>query len=258
MDVFEEHKCRTAFTVGPLGFWEFNRLPFGLNNAPATYQRLMEQCFGDLNMKICAIYLDDLIFFSSSFEEHLERLDRVLNRLKECNLKLNPKKCMFLQTEVKYVGHIVSQKGIWADPEKTDKVKNWPTPKNAEEVRKFTSFAGYYRRFVKDFSKIAKPLTELHPTTTVKSGKKVKSVKPFVWGKAQQEAFNKLKDLLSSPPVLGYANYDSPFELHTDASSSGLEAVLYQKQNEKMRVISYASRGLKRSEKNYPAAKLEF
>ena len=259
VEVFEEHKCRTAFTVGPLGFWEFNRLPFGLNNAPATYQRLMEQCLGgDLNMKICAIYLDDLIIFSSSLEEHLERLDRVLNRLKECNLKLNPKKCMFLQTEVKYVGHIVSEKGIRADPEKIDKVKNWPTPTNAEEVRKFTSFAGYYRRFVKDFSKIAKPLTELHPNTAVKSGKKVKSVKPFVWGKAQQEAFNKLKDLLSSPPVLGYANNDSPFELHTDASSSGLGAVLYQKQNEEMRVISYASRGLKRSEKNYPAAKLEF
>ena len=92
MEVFGEHKCRTAFTVGPLGFWEFNRLPFGLNNAPATYQRLMAQCLGDLNMKICAIYLDDLIIFSSSLEEHLERLDRVLNRLKECNLKLNPQK----------------------------------------------------------------------------------------------------------------------------------------------------------------------
>lgn len=196
VEVFEEHKCRTAFTVGPLGFWEFNRLPFGLNNAPATYQRLMEQCLGDLNMKICAIYLDDLIVFSSSLEQHLERLDRVLNRLKECNLKLNPKKCMFLQTKVKYVGHIVSEKGTRADPEKIDKVKNWPTPKNAEEVRKFTSFAGYYRRFVKDISKITKPLTELHSNTTIKSGKKVKSVKPFVWGKAQQEAFNKLKDLL--------------------------------------------------------------
>ena len=98
VEVLEEHKCRTAFTVGPLGFWEFNRLPFGLSNAPATYQRLMEQCLGDLNMKICAIYLDDLIIFSSTLEEHLERLDIVLRRLKECNLKLNLKKCKFLQT----------------------------------------------------------------------------------------------------------------------------------------------------------------
>lgn len=91
VEVFEEHKCRTAFTVGPLGFWEFNRLPFGLNNAPATYQRLMEQCLGDLNMKICAIYLDDLIIFSNSLEQHLEILDKVLNRLKECNLSLMPR-----------------------------------------------------------------------------------------------------------------------------------------------------------------------
>lgn len=258
VELLEEHKCRTAFTVGPLGFWEFNRLPFGLNNAPATYQRLMEQCLGDLNMKICAIYLDDLIIFSSTLEEHLDRLDQVLTRLRECNLKLSPKKCKFLQTKVKYVGHIVSENGVEADPDKIEKVKNWPTPQNAEEVRQFTSFAGYYRRFVKDFSKIAKPLTDLHPNTTIKNGKKVKSSKPFTWGKEQQVAFDQLKTALSTHPVLGYADYDLPFELHTDASSKGLGAVLYQKQNGKLRVISYASRGLKRSEKNYPAAKLEF
>ena len=258
VDVLEEHKCRTAFTVGPLGLWEFNRLPFGLSNAPATYQRLMEQCLGDLNMKICAIYLADLIIFSSTLEEHLERLDMVLQRLKECNLKLSPSKCKFLQTKVKYVGHIVSENGVEADPEKIEKVRNWHTPKNGDEIRQFTSFAGYYRRFVKDFSKIAKPLTDLHPNTTVKNGKKVKTSKPFVWGIEQQNAFEQLKDALSSQPVLGYADYNLPFELHTDASSKGLGAVLYQKQDGKMRVISYASRGLKRSEKNYPAAKLEF
>ena len=258
VEVLKEHKCRTAFTVGPLGFWEFNRLPFGLSNAPATYQRLIEQCLGDLNMKICAIYLDDLIIFSSTLEEHLERLDIVLRRLKECNLKLNLKKCKFLQTKVKYVGHIVSENGVEADPEKIEKIRNWPTPKNAEEVRQFTSFAGYYRRFVKDFSKIAKPLTELHPNTTVKNGKKVKSSKPFVWQTDQQNAFDQLKEALMSHPVLGYPNYNTPFELHTDASAKGLGAVLYQRQNDKLGVISYASRGLKRSEKNYPAAKLEF
>ena len=103
VEIFEEHKCRTAFTVSPLGFWEFNRLPFGLNNSPATYQRLVEQCLSDLNMKICAIYLHDLITFSDSLEEHLNRLDKVLTRLKQCNLKLNPKKCSFLQSKVKYV-----------------------------------------------------------------------------------------------------------------------------------------------------------
>lgn len=258
VEVLEEHKCRTAFTVGPLGFWEFNRLPFGLNNAPATYQRLMEQCLGDYNMKICAIYLDDLIIFSDSLEEHLKRLDMVLKRLKECNLKLNPKKCKFLQRKVKYVGHIVSENGVEADPEKIEKVVNWPKPKNPEEVRQFTSFAGYYRRFVKDFSKIAKPLTDLHPNTCYKNGKKVQSHKPFEWGMLQQKAFDNLKQALSSPPVLAYANYDKPFEVHTDASQKGLGAILYQKQDGKLRVISFASRGLKRSEKNYPASKLEF
>ena len=217
VELLEEHNCRPAFTVGPLGFWEFNRLPFGLNNAPATYQRLMEQCLGDLNMKICAIYLDDLIIFSSTLEEHLYRLDKVLTRLRECNLKLSPKKCNFLQTKVKYVGHIVSENGVEADPEKVEKVKNWPTPQNAEEVRQFTSFAGYYRRFVKDFSKIAKPLTDLHPNTTIKNGKKVKPLKPFIWVKEQQVAFDQLKTALSTHPVLGYADYDLPFELHIDA-----------------------------------------
>ena len=141
---------------------------------------------------------------------------------------------------------------------KLKKIRNWPTPKNAEEVRQFTSFAGYYRRFVKDFFKIAKPLTELHPNTTVKNGKKVKSSKPFVWQTDQQNAFDQLKEALMSHPVLGYPNYNTPFELHTDASAKGLGAVLYQRQNDKLRVISYASRGLKGSEKNYPAAKLEF
>ena len=258
VEVLEQHKCRTAFTVGPLGFWEYNRLPFGLNNAPATYQRLMEQCLGDYNMEICAIYLDDLTIFSSTLEEHLKRLDMVLSRLKECNLKLNPKKCSFLQTKVKYVGHIVSENGVEADPEKIDRVINWPKPKNGEEVRQFTSFTGYYRRFLKDFSKIAKPLTDLHPYTTLKNGKKIKSCKPFVWGAEQQEAFNQLKKALLSSPILGYADYTIPFELHIDASLKGLGAVLYQKQNGCFKVISYASRGLIRSEKNYPAAKLEF
>ena len=257
VELLEEHKCRTAFTVGPLGFWEFNRLPFGLCNAPASYQRLMEQCLGDLNMKICCIYLDDLIIFSDTLEEHLERLNTVLNRLKECNLKLSSKKCKFLQRRVKYIEHIVSEFGVEVDAEKVKNVINWPKPKNGDEVRQFTAFAGYYRRFVKDFSKIAKPLTELHPNTCLKNGKKVKSSKPYNWGPEQEEAFQKLKNALSSPPVLGYANYASPFEVHTDASLKGLGAVLYQKQEGILHPISFASRGLKKSEKNYPAAKLE-
>ena len=111
----------------------------------------MEECLSDYNMEVCATYLDDIIFLDS-LEEHLNRLDMVLKRLKECNMKLNPKKkCKLLQTKVKYVDHIVSENGAEPDPEKLDKVKNWSKPKNAEEIRQFTSFAGYYRRFVNDF-----------------------------------------------------------------------------------------------------------
>ena len=102
VSVEDEHKCRTAFTVGPLGFYEYNKMPFGLSNSPATYQRLMEECLGPLNMKICVIYLDDLIIFSDSFEQHLERLDIVLTRLRECNLKLSADKCFFPTGESKF------------------------------------------------------------------------------------------------------------------------------------------------------------
>lgn len=264
VEIVEEHKERTAFTVAPLGFFEYNRMAMGLANAPATYQRLMEDCLGDLHLNICLVFLDDIIIFSDTFEEHLERIDRVLIRLQECGLKLNPKKCSFCQEKVKYVGHVVSARGIEADPEKCEKVRNWPQPRTPEEVRQFLGFAGYYRRFVKGFSKIAKPLTELMPTPVKgkpkKKGKKVEktSPKPWTWGPEQDIAFNTLKECLSQPPVLGFADYSQPFELHTDASGSGLGAVLYQEQDGQKRALSYASRGLSKSERNYPAHKLEF
>lgn len=116
----------------------------------------MEECLGDLNMKICVIYLDDVIIFANSYEEHLERLYLIFNRLRECNLKLNAKKCKLFQKQVKYVGFIVSADGISTDPDKVQKVLEWPVPKHPDEVRQFLRFAGFYRRFIKDFSKIVK------------------------------------------------------------------------------------------------------
>ncbi len=228
VEIQEQHKERTAFTVGPLGFYEYNRMPFGLCNAPATYQRLMENCLSGLHLKICLIYIDDLIVFSKTYEEHLERLERVFQRLSECGLKLSPKKCKFFKHRVKYVGYILSEDGIQADPEKIDKIKDWPTPQNPEEVRKFLGFAGYYRKFVKDFSKIAKPLSELMPKTQTKKSRqrKDKQIKvPWIWGTVQERSFQELKDRLT---ILGYADYTQPFELYVDASTHGLGAVLYQ------------------------------
>jgi transposase InsO family protein len=260
VELEEDHKQRTAFTVGPLGFFEYNRMPFGLVNAPATYQRLMEECLGDLHTTICFIYLDDLIIFSKTYEEHIERLEMIFQRLEKHNLKLSPKKCSFFQRRVKYVGHIVSENGVEADPEKIDKVVNWPTPTTPEEVRKFLGFAGYYRKYVKDFAKITKPLSELMPAPTrTKAGRRKQQVPvEWKWGDEQDKAFTKIKELLSSPPILGYADYSTPFELHTDASQQGLGAVLYQKQDGKLRVISFASRGVSKTERNYSAHKLEF
>ena len=254
VEIDEHHKERTAFTVGPLGFFEYNRMPFGLSNAPATYQRLMELCLDGLHLSICFIYLDDVIIFSNSFEEHLDRLQKVLERIRQSGLKLSPKKCFFFQEKVKYVGHVVSQVGIEADPDKIEKVRSWPTPTTSgEQVRQFLGFAGYYRKFVKNFSKIAKPLLELMPAP-----KKSSKDKKWQWGDAEQRAFEELKVALTSPPVLGYPDYQTPFEVHVDASQAGLGAVLYQKQEGHKRVICYASRGLSRSEKHYSAFKLEF
>ena len=257
VEVEESHKERTAFTVGPLGFFEYNKMPFGLSNSPATYQRLMEECLGDYNMKICVIYLDDLIIFANSFEEHQERLQKVLQRLRECNLKLSGEKCFFLQERVKFLGHVVSGQGVETDPDKTDRVKNWPTPTNPDDLRSFVAFAGYYRRFVKDFSKVTKPLTALLPPTSTKKNRK-KVIVLWIWKKEQEDAFQLIKSLLTSPPILAYPDFKKSFELHTDASASGLGAVLYQEQEDKKRVIAYASRCLSRSEKNYSAFKLEF
>ena len=258
VEILEDHKERTAFSVGPLGFFEFNRMPFGLTNSPATYQRLMEECLADYNLKICCIFIDDIIIFGKTYEEHLENLRLVFQRIREANLKLSPNKCDFFKRKVKYVGHIVSEAGIEIDPDKTERVVNWPKPTSPEDVRRFLGFVGYYRRFIQDFSKISRPLTDLIPTPNKKSKKKSKNPREWIWGKDQDTAFETLKQHLVSAPILGYANSSLPYELHTDASGSALGAVLYQEQDGAKRVISYASRGLNKAERNYPPHKREF
>ena len=255
VEVEESHKERTAFSVANLGFYEYVKMPFGLSNSPATYQRLMEECLGELNMTICVVYLDDLIIFSDTFEEHLYRLDLVFTRLKECNLKLSPEKCFFIQDKVPFLGHIVSKDGIETDPAKIDRIKNWPTPTNYDELRSFLAFCGYYRRFIKDFSKITLPLAEMQPPTVSKTKK---PTNPWLWTENEQHIFENLKEILTKPPILAYPDFTKPFELHTDASGKSLGAVLYQSEGKLKRVIAYASRALTNSEKNYSAYKLEF
>ena len=254
----EEHIERTAFSVSPLGFFEFVSMPFGLTNSPATFQRLMENCMGNLHLNQCLIYLDDIIVYSSTLEEHINRLEAVFDKLSSAGLKLKPSKCEFFKSEVKYLGHIVSSDGVKTDPDKIKVVVDWPVPNSVKDVQRFLGFSGFYRRFVPGYSKIAKPLHSLlqgHNSTSKSS--KSKHGK-FFWSDDSQKAFDTLKSKLTSTPVLAFADYTLPFELHTDASGTGLGAILYQTQNNQKRVIAYASRGLNPSEKNYPAHKLEF
>lgn len=151
VDIEENDRPKTAFTVGPLGFYQFTRLPFGLCNSPATFQRLMERAMGELHMKEAFSFLDDALIPSNGVEEQLSRLRHVFEKMRANNLKLNPGKCLLFRREVSYCGHIVSDEGVKTGTEKTARVKKWPTPTNAREVRQFLGFAGYYRRFVKDF-----------------------------------------------------------------------------------------------------------
>ena len=256
----EADKHKTAFSVGPLGFFECNRMAFGLCNAPASFQRLMERCMGELHLRECLIYLDDIIIFSKTFDEHLVRLENVFRQLEHHGLKLKGSKCEFFQRQVQYLGHIVSDRGVQTDPDKIAALKEWQPPSNIKELRSFLGFAGYYRRFVRNYSSIVKPLNALlvgHPTNK-KLKKKKKAATPWNWGPEQQTAFDCIIEKLTSPPVLAYADYTKPFVLNTDASGDGLGAVLYQEHDGKEHVIAYASRGLRASECNYPAHKLEF
>lgn len=268
IEVDEADKPKTAF-VCPIGFWEFNRMPQGITNAPSTFQRLMEKCMGDMNLKEVLVFLDDIIVFSKTLEEHETRLIKVLNRLKEYGLKLSPEKCKFFQTSVRYLGHVVSRNGVETDPEKVKALQTWPVPTDLKELRSFLGFAGYYRRFIKSYSNLVKPLTNLtsgYPP--LRKGIKPKANtpqyhdprKPFGerWTPECEQAFRAIIERLTTAPILGFADPKLPYTLHTDASTMGLGAALYQEQEGQMRVIAYASRGLSKSESRYPAHKLEF
>lgn len=268
IEMNESDKHKTAF-VCPFGFWEFNRMPQGVTNAPSTFQRLMEKCMSDIHLKEVLVFLDDLIVFSNTLEEHETRLIHVLSRLEEYGLKLSPDKCKFFQTSVCYLGHIVSSDGVKTDPEKVQALKTWPRPQTLKELQSFLGFSGYYRRFVKDYSRIVKPLTNLtagYPPrrkgvkVNLSDGKYLSPKEPFGerWDAECQQAFEAIIHKLTSSPVLGYADPKLPYVLHTDASTTGLGAALYQEQEGHLRVIAYASRGLSCSEARYPAHKLEF
>ena len=256
VELEEEAKPLTTFTMGPLGFWEYECMPFGLTNAPAAFQRLMESCLGELHLNWCIICLDDIIVFSRIPEEHLHRIKAVISKLGAAGLKLKPTKCDLFRQQINYLGHVISKEGVSTDPDKIKAVTKWPQCTTGTEVRSFLGFVSYYRRFIPNFSKVAKPLNKLLQNLEGTPGQK--KIFKVCWGLEQQEAFGTLHRLCMESPILAYGDFKAPFVLHTDASGDGLGVVLYQVQEGQRRVNAYASGSLSKNKRNYPVHKQEF
>lgn len=258
--VEERDKHKTAF-VTPFGLFQYERLPFGLSGAPATFQRFMQRLFSDKLFEILLIYLDDLLVFSKTFEEHVEHLRYVFATIEKHGLKLKPNKCNLFRKEVSYLGHVISPDGVATDPEKISAVRDWPRPATVKQLQAFLGLAGYYRRYIDKFAQIAAPLYEaIKMEDEGKNSAKNKTARKLKWTEECEEAFTKLKDKLTTAPILSFADFTAPFVLHVDASGDGLGAVLSQESGGKLHVIAYASRRLKPSEKNmqnYSSRKLE-
>ena len=241
----EQDKSKTAFSFGQ-GLWQFRYMPFGLCNAPATFERLMERVLDGLHWRTALVFLDDVIVYGSSFEQELQRLSEVFCRFRAAQLKLSPKKCHLFQKEVRFLGHLVSDEGVSTDPAKISAVRDWPVPTCEGELRSFIGLCSYYRRFVKSFATIAAPLHNL-------LGKNVK----FEWSSACQQAFQQLKDALTSSPILQYPDPSKPFILDCDASNSGVGSVLSQKKDDQEFVVAYFSQKFSEPERNYCVTRKE-
>ena len=244
--IAEQDKEKTAFRTSSGQLFEFNQVPFGLCNAPATFSRLMDRVLAGLHWETCLFYLDDIIVFSSTWEEHFARLREVFERLRHSKLKLGATKCTFAAKEVSYLGHRVTEEGLLPDPSLLAAIRDIPPPKTATEVRSFLGLASYYRRYVKGFAAIAAPLHALTRKDAL-----------FHWSEDCQAAFDQLKARLTTSPITAFPDFSQAFRLYTDASTADLGAILAQVRDGKERIICCASRALNKAEKSYPATKLE-
>ena len=242
----ERDKKKTAFRTSSGHLFEFNQVHFGLCNAPTTFSRLMDCVLTGLHWETCLFYLDNIIVFAATWEEHLARLRQVFECLKHAKLKLSADKCAFAAREISYLGHRVTEEGLLLNPSLLAVIREISPPQNATEVRSFLGLAGYYRRYVKNFAAIARPLHALTRKDVV-----------FHWSSDCQDAFNCLKTLLTTSPITAFPDFSLPFRLYTGASTTGLGAILAQVREGKECIICCASCSLNQAEKAYPATKLE-
>ena len=244
--IAEEDCEKTAFTIwGRLLQWRV--MPFGLTNCPPTFQRFMDVLLSGLNWRCCVVYLDDIVVFSNSFEDHLVHLRAVLERVRASGVKLKTSKCDFCSDELVVLGHIVGRDGVKVDPEKTRAVSNLAPPADVKELRQFLGLAGYYRRFVRGFSEISAPLDRL-----------LRKDEAWTWGAAQQGAFNRLKRALIEAPVLRPPNWSRPFRLFTDANGLAIAAVLTQvDEYGREYMVAYGSKALSDAQRKWSVTELE-
>jgi transposase InsO family protein len=248
IEMDERDMCKTAFTTRN-GQYSFMRMPFGLCGAPQSFQRVMAAILRQQNWKNCLIYLDDICIFGKSLKEHNERLRSVLSCLAKAGVKLSPGKCVFMRKEVTYLGHVIDKHGIRTDPSKISKIKEWPIPKTAKELKTFISLCGYYRKFVSNFAEVVRPLELL-------CNEKAKN-KSLNWEDRHTNSWSKLKELLCKAPILSFPQSHGEYILDTDASQKSVGAVLSQIQNGQEKVISYASHALSKHEMQYCVTRRE-
>jgi hypothetical protein len=240
-----EDQEKTTFTR-PFGTFTYRRMPFGLCNAPTTFQRCMISIFSDMVEHFLEIFMDDFLVFCSSFDECLHRLTQVLARCKEKNLVLNWEKCHFMVKQGIVMGHIISQRGIEVDEAKVDLISNLPPPRTVKDVRSFLGHARFYRQFIKEFSKIARPMCKLL----------VKEI-PFIFDEECRQAFGALKKILTSTPIIQPPKWGTPFEIMCDASDYTVGVVLGQRIAKCPHVIYYASQTLNDAQLNYSTTEKE-
>lgn len=244
--VAPEDRPKTAFTT-PFGTFQFRRMPFGLKNAPATFQRLIDRMRSGLKDVCVLAYLDDILIISPHLDQHLNDLAQVFERLKLFNLRANRAKCVFARDRVVYLGHVISSQGIEPDQDKVQAVVKMAPPVNLKQLKSFLQTCSWFRKFISNFSEVAQPLTDL-----------TKKNRPWKWGEKEVEAFNELKRRLTASPILRQPDFEQPFILRTDASNYALGAVLMQGPDpQSERPIEYASRLLNPAERNYSTTERE-